>query len=184
MSDETLIEVVLLSGIAVWAAWYGMRAYRVWRHLRGQRIVTCPETGRPASVRIDVGHAIATLVDDPSAVRLQTCSRWPERGPCDELCAGEAQQYESAASRIVYAWAQDKACVFCGSPLVESDAVGHHVALLGANGVTREWLDIAAERLRQALATELPVCWNCHIAETFRRSHAELVTDRDFRKPA
>ena len=26
-----------------------------------------------------------------------------------------------------------------------------------------------------------PVCWNCHIAESFRREHPDLVTDRDNR---
>ena len=30
-----------------------------------------------------------------------------------------------------------------------------------------------------ALATSLPLCWNCHVAATFRRMHPELVTDRD-----
>ena len=32
-----------------------------------------------------------------------------------------------------------------------------------------------------ALATSLPMCWNCHVAESFRRLHPELVTDRDDR---
>ena len=29
------------------------------------------------------------------------------------------------------------------------------------------------------LDSYLPVCWDCHIAESFRREHPELVTDRD-----
>ena len=28
------------------------------------------------------------------------------------------------------------------------------------------------------MGTHLPVCWNCHIAESFRREHPELVVDR------
>jgi hypothetical protein len=32
--------------------------------------------------------------------------------------------------------------------------------------------------LQETFATHQPVCWDCHIAQTFRREHAELVTDR------
>jgi len=45
--------------------------------------------------------------------------------------------------------------------------------------MTREWVDIAPERLQAAPASSVPVCWNCHIAATFRRQHPELVTDRE-----
>src|SRR6266576_3849706 len=41
-----------------------------------------------------------------------------------------------------------------------------------------EWNEIPLEHLQQTLSTHWPVCWNCHIAETFRRRHPELVTDR------
>jgi len=47
--------------------------------------------------------------------------------------------------------------------------------------MTREWVDVGADRLALALATSLPLCWNCHVAATFRRTHPELVTDRDDR---
>lgn len=178
MTDETAIEVVIVASIAIWVGWYAMRALAIWRHLRGERIVTCPETGKPAAVRIDVGHALATLVDDLSGIRLQACSRWAERGPCDQVCAADAERYDSAASRIVYAWAQDKACVYCGKPVVEEETLGHHAALLGDDGVTREWLDIPGSQLPDALAHDHPVCWDCHVAESFRRAYPELVTDR------
>jgi hypothetical protein len=180
MSDAAVIQLVVLLSIAGWVGLYARRAWVVWRDLRGDRIVTCPETGKPAAVRIDIGHAIGTL-NGSDMLRLQSCSRWPERGPCDEPCLADAQQYESAASRIVYAWAQNKACTFCRRPLVESEITGRHVALLDADGITREWLDISAERLRDALVGQRPVCWDCHIAESFRRGHADLVVDRDFR---
>jgi len=56
---------------------------------------------------------------------------------------------------------------------------GHHIALLEPSGITREWVDVAADRLPLALATSLPLCWNCHLAASFRRMHPELVTDRE-----
>ena len=34
------------------------------------------------------------------------------------------------------------------------------------------------EKLQEVLATHWPVCWNCHVAETFRREHPELVAHR------
>jgi hypothetical protein len=172
------MKVVLLGAIAVWVGMYTARALAVWRHYRGNRIVTCPETGRPAAVRIDLGHAVATLSGASDEVRLESCSRWSERGRCDEPCLVEAVRYDSAATRIVYAWAQNQVCTYCGKPLEEAEAFGRHVALRGADGITREWLDIATERLRDALESEAPVCWNCHVAESFRRTRPELVTDR------
>jgi hypothetical protein len=87
----------------------------------------------------------------------------------------------SSASATVKAWAEERRCVFCHGPLVESRVAGHHIALLEPGGITREWVDIASDRLPLALATCLPVCWNCHVAATFRRLHPELVTDRDER---
>jgi hypothetical protein len=91
-------------------------------------------------------------------------------------------RYESAATRIVYSWAQGKSCSSCGKPLEESEGLGHHIALRGADGVSREWVDIATERLRDALNLEPPVCWTCHAAEVFRLTYPELVADRRARR--
>ena len=85
---------------------------------------------------------------------------------------------ESEAASLVRAWASGQHCVTCGHPVVEGRSATHHVALLDPSGVTREWIDIGADRLTLALATSLPVCWNCHLSATFRRLHPELVTDR------
>ena len=85
---------------------------------------------------------------------------------------------ESEAGGIVRAWADGQHCVTCGRLVSEGRHATHHVALLDPSGVTREWVDIGADRLTLALATSLPVCWNCHLSATFRRLHPELVTDR------
>lgn len=84
---------------------------------------------------------------------------------------------ESEAAGLVRAWAEGQHCVTCGNPVAEGRRSGH-VALLDPSGVTREWVDIGADRLTLALATSLPVCWSCHLSATFRRLHPELVTDR------
>ena len=86
---------------------------------------------------------------------------------------------EEPASAVVKEWARGRACAMCRGPVTESWFAGHHIALLEPTGMTREWVDVGADRLALALATSLPLCWNCHVAATFRRTHPELVTDRD-----
>src|SRR5579872_500461 len=92
--------------------------------------------------------------------------------------AAAARRADCDLVTIVRHWAADRTCALCGTPLNRS-AIGHHAALLDAGGGTRDWTAIAPETLPLALATCLPVCWNCHIAETFRRMHPELITERD-----
>ena len=64
-------------------------ALRTWRRLRGRHVVVCPETHTLAAVTVDLGHAAATAVWEQADVRLETCSRWPDRQGCDEGCAAQ-----------------------------------------------------------------------------------------------
>ncbi len=179
MSDRTFALVVLLLAGATWWTWGLVAAWRARRHLGGVRLVTCPETGTKAAVTFDRAHAVMTaMVQDRADVQLGSCSRWPERGPCDQPCIGEALSDDTSTARIVERWAADKTCVFCRKPLREAPVLGHHIALRSPDGSTTEWPEIAAESLPAALAADAPVCWDCHVVETFRRVHPELVTDR------
>ena len=45
MDPQTVVAVTIVGALVAWGAWYAVRAYRVWRSLHGDRIVTCPETG-------------------------------------------------------------------------------------------------------------------------------------------
>ena len=78
-------------------------------------------------------------------------------------------------------WYEGKSCVYCGKPLGEVDWIEHKPCLMSPDRRTVEWKDIPAETIPGVLETHQPVCWNCHIAETFRREHPELVVDRDWR---
>jgi integrase len=49
---------------------------------------------------------------------------------------------------------------------------------MGPDRKTVQWSDLPAEKLPQVFETHRPVCWSCHIAQTFRRGHPELVVDR------
>lgn len=178
METRVAAAWMIVGALLVGGMWFWGRALLVWMRLRGDRVVKCPEDGQSALVHVDVALAIA---DDEGAAPapLESCSRWAERGDCSQPCAQAAQAPASSPAAIVRAWAKGRTCVACGGALVESRFAGHHIALLDPSGMTREWVDVAADRLPLALATSLPICWNCHIAETFRRTHPDLVTDRD-----
>lgn len=177
MNATVVALTVLTFAVVVAVAW---RAVRIWARMRGARLVTCPETGRTAAVTIDAGRAaIRSLVDTEPEARLAGCSRWPERAHCDEACLPQATSGEdSTVHHYVDRWFAGKQCVLCAKPIREVDFLNHHAALRDSTGHTHAWTDIAPERLPDLLPTMLPVCWDCHIAETFRRLHPELVVDR------
>lgn len=178
MDTQTAVAVGIVAVLTGWGAWYALRAWRVWRDLHGDRVVICPETGRPAAVRFDVARAV-TSDGGASAIPLDSCSRWAARGPCDQPCAAAARAPETSTATMAREWAGRRFCVSCGGPLLASETSGHHFALREPGGVSREWVDVAAEDLPVRLTTCLPLCWNCHVAETFRRQFPDLVTDRD-----
>ena len=79
-------------------------------------------------------------------------------------------------------WYEGKTCVYCHKPVDKVEEwVGHTPALLAPDKKTVYWDHIKAENLPEVFKTYLPVCWSCHIAETFRREHSNLVIDRPAR---
>lgn len=182
--SATIVAILALAALGCgWAAWNITRALRISKRLRGARVVTCPETGRPAAVTIDVRHAVASGLAGPrSWIRLRTCSRWSERGRCDGPCADEAAAAASSTRAIVDRAIRGKPCAFCGKSIERTAFLDHHAAFLLADRTTVEWPDVAPELLRETIASRAPVCWDCHIAETFRRRFPELVTDRPWHR--
>jgi hypothetical protein len=179
MTERTFALLVLLLAGGTWWTWGLMAAHRARRKLAGVRLVTCPETGLPAAVTFDRMHAVITaMVQDAPDVQLNSCSRWAERGPCSQPCIEDALPTETSTQHLMSEWASKKTCAYCRKTLYDEPFVGHHVALRAADGVTTEWINVPPEQLPQALASDVPVCWDCHVVETFRRVHPELVTDR------
>src|SRR5215204_2152769 len=169
-------------------------AYRALRRMvsaylefRGTRVVVCPETRQHVAVEIDALHAAATATDAEAELRLRSCTRWPERVDCDQDCVYQlANAPEDCAVRTLLAdFYEGQSCVFCHKPFGELRWSEHKPALLRPDDrrtfVCRE---LPAEALPFALDTYLPVCWDCYIAESFRREHPDLVTDRDSKAEA
>ncbi|HEX6186356.1 MAG TPA: hypothetical protein VFZ44_20870 [Pyrinomonadaceae bacterium] len=149
---------------------------------RGKRVVVCPETRQYVAVEVDAAHAAATATGEEADLRLTSCTRWPERADCDQDCVYQiANAPEDCAVRTLLAtFFAGESCALCHKPIGELRWDEHKPALLRLyDRRTFECRELPPETLPFALDAHLPVCWDCHIAESFRREHPELVTDRD-----
>jgi hypothetical protein len=177
------ILTIIIGVLVLAAALFVLRAVpsvRTFFNFRGKRLVTCPETHKPEAVDVAAGEAALGVFFNEPTLHLNQCSRWPERQDCDQDCL---QQVEGNAQsclvwNIVSKWYEGKTCVFCRKPIAPLHHIDHAPALLCPDFKSTEWRTVKAEQLPEIFATHKPVCWNCHIAETFRREHPELVTDR------
>ena len=82
---------------------------------------------------------------------------------------------------LVAKWYTKRTCVYCGKAIQESDWLNQILALLGPDRKTVKWKQIRPETLPEVLATYLPVCLSCHVTETFRREHPDLVVERPWK---
>lgn len=150
------------------------------------RVITCPETQKPAAVRVDSGHAAFTgILGDPD-LRLKECSRWPERKDCGQECLRqiELSPEECLLRHILVNWYTGKTCVICNKEFGEINWYDHKPALLHPAEYTVEWQEVPAEKVYEVLSIYKPVCWNCHVAERFRREHPDLVVDHPWHRAA
>jgi len=179
----TIWTLLIISAVAVAAVAVLVRfipAAQAYFRFRGERLITCPETHKTEAVDVAARKAgLTALLGDPT-LRLDRCSRWPERQDCGQECL---QQVETDPEHclvwnIVSNWYQGKSCVYCHKPFGPLHHLDHAPALLAPDHSTTEWSRLRPEQLPEIFATHQPVCWNCHIAETFRRLHPELVVDR------
>jgi hypothetical protein len=154
-----------------------IRAYLAWR---GTRIVVCPENHEMVAVAVDAKRAALGSTQSPLPLRLETCTRWPEKAGCGQECLGQIEHAPEACllTHILGDWYQGKSCAFCGKGFASIHWHDHKPALLAPGGAVVEWSDFAPEQIVDVLASHEPVCWDCAVAERFRREHPELVTDR------
>jgi hypothetical protein len=180
MSGSAL-ALLTLAAISIIGIVYLKDPLRAWRRYRGERLVVCPETKAPAAVSVDTGHAALTaLVEGQPGVRLAACSRWDERGRCDEPCVAdvEAAGPSGTVTAIVHEWFLGKSCRSCGRPIGSTVSETLPPALMGPDGISISWRDVPPERLPGLFETHYAVCANCHLADSFRRTHPELVVER------
>jgi len=180
MSAEKYLLYCLAALVVLYVGLRLVEALRVYLRYRGQRVVKCPETQRPAGVRVAAWQAAERFFTGNPQIRLSECSRWPERAGCGQDCLSqvEADPAKCLVWNIVNEWYAGKSCVYCKKPFGTIHWHDHRPALVNRELKTVQWTEVPVERLLQYLETHWPVCWDCHIAESFRREHSELVTDR------
>ena len=181
----TTVLTVTIAVLLLAATLFGVRAVpgvRSFFKFRGKRLVTCPETHKAAAVDVAAGEAaVGAFLNEPT-LRLVECSRWPERQNCGQECLQqvEVDPENCLVWNLVSRWYEGKTCAFCHKSMTALHHLDHAPALLGPDAKTVEWKEVRPEQLPEIFETHRPVCWNCHVTETFRRLHPELVTDRPF----
>ena len=176
------IEIYIILVILVLAALYFVVPFAVGAFIRyrGKRVITCPETRKPAAIEVDARHAALTGATGHPELRLKSCARWPERHECGQECLlqVELSPEDCLVRNILTNWYAERTCVSCGREFRENHWLDPKPALLSPEGKTLEWSDIPPEKLPEVLATHFAVCWTCHITETFCREHPDLIVDR------
>ena len=143
---------------------------RTYVRYRGTRVVTCPETGLPAAVRLDVGHAARSGAMGETELRVASCSCWPERLQCGQGCLEELAlaPAECLIKTTLVEWYQGSSCALCGKDIGEVHWVEHQPALLTPGRETIEWNTVPPDRFSIVLATHQRVCWGCHVTNALR----------------
>ena len=175
---STVLVVLVLAAAAL--ALLGGWLVPTWRRWRGARVINCPETNDPQTVRIDAKHAALTSVGALPELRLESCTRWPERQDCGQDCLKQIENSRDGClvRSMVAEWYVGKSCVYCGKPIVFSGFADHAPALVAPDGTTVLWKDLRPESLPEIFRTHKAACWNCHVAESVVRKHPEVVTVR------
>lgn len=176
---QIVLGVAALVGLGVLFL-FGRRLGRAWSTYRGTRVVVCPENREMVAVEVDARHAVATASQGRPDLRLESCTRWPEKAGCGQECLGQIESAPEACllRNILADWYQGKSCAFCGRSFHAIHWHDHKPGLVASDGRIVAWDQFRPEEVVDVLATHRPVCWDCRVAETFRREHPELVTDR------
>ena len=177
MSAGSLYVILVLLGVL---SFFVVVAARAYFRYRGVRVVTCPETRAPAAVSVDAGHAALSAAWDHTELRLDQCSRWPERGMCDQPCLKQiaAAPEDCLLRSILTRWFLGKTCVFCEKPIPPIHPHAQQPALRHPDGHTFDFTALPAEQLVTRLNEFEAVCFDCHIAEQFRREYPDQVVER------
>jgi hypothetical protein len=176
---------IIVTAVAVALIYAGVRFSRAYVRLRGTRIVTCPADQSKAAVEVDARKAATSAVFGSPAFALTGCSHWPERHDCGQQCLKEIQAapIDCLVRTHLTKWYGGQKCALCQRAFGTIEWHERHPALLAPDKRTLSWADVDAARLDDVLRTHKPVCFDCHVAETFRRMHPELVLDNPHAAP-
>ncbi len=168
--------------VALVFVYLGFRFSRAYFRLRGTRVVTCPADQSDAAVDVNVRKAAAAAVFGAPAFSLTACSHWPERQTCGRQCISEieASPVDCLVRTHLTRWYEGKSCAICRRPFGAIDWYERRPALLSPQRMTVAWEDVNPAQLAEVLSSSQPVCYDCHVAETFRRTRPDLVLDNPY----
>lgn len=160
-----------------------LRLARTYFHMRGARVVTCPENQHKAGVELDARAAAFSGVLHAPALRLRSCTRWPEKQDCGQECLRQvaAAGEDCLLRNMLAAWYQGKSCALCDRPFGEIDWASRKPGLMTPEGSFTGWEQVDPGQIDEVLATHRPVCFACHVANAFAKEHPELIVDRSAR---
>jgi hypothetical protein len=173
--------LLALAVASLWiAVFLALPAWAAWRRWRGTRIVTCPETERPAAVDMDLRYAIAGSIAGRPELRLRDCSRWPQRNGCGQTCLTQIEESPDSClvRTMVQRWYDDRTCAYCRRAFGRIRWNDHKMGLRSPDGRFREWSEVPAATLPDILLTHEAVCWNCMVADGIRRRLPDLFMKR------
>ena len=175
-SITTLLTIYLVVGIAVIVGLvFIIRALvRASVEYRGKRLVVCPETEKYATVEIDAPLAAITSLFGAPELRIENCSRWPERRHCAQHCIWQINisPLGCPVRDLLTSWYTGKECVLCGRPFGKFFSFDRP-ALLSPEGNIVEWEAVLPEAI-PVLYTHKPVCCDCKGTERQSR-HSDLL---------
>ena len=147
---------------------------------RGPRVITCPENGCRAEVKVAAWNAGLTSAMGESRHRLSACSRWPEKEGCDQACVAEIEETPGGClvREIVADWFLGRRCAYCGQDIPEVHTGDRQPGIRLAEGRTLAISDIEPVRLDDVLPTAQAACANCLDAMSFREQFPGLPVDR------
>jgi hypothetical protein len=169
MLTEQYLVIALAAIVAAFVVRRLIVALRAWR-FHGQMLVTCPESQSAVSVRVATFRAAAGEFVNRPHLELSDCSRWPEMAGCGQDCVRQIEENpgEHRVWNIAAKWFAGKKCVLCRKPIEPVSHLDHAPALMKMVGrQTFEWRNLPTEDLPAAFAECAPVCWSCHMTETF-----------------
>jgi hypothetical protein len=172
---------VIIAAIVATALYFCIRRLvNSFSKFGGSRAVTCPDNGKRTLVEVDAMHATLTSALKRPDIRLQNCSRWPLKQDCGQECLVnlDVAPDDCLVSGVLMRWYEGKICVYCRKQFEGLNWMDHRPALRTPAGTLIEWGEVTVEDMPMVLETHFPVCWDCYIAQTFKRDHPDLVVYR------
>jgi hypothetical protein len=184
MLTEQYLLIALVAIVAAFVIRRVIVTSQAWK-FHGRMLVTCPETKKPAAVDVATFRfAVGEFLNRPH-LELKDCSRWPEREDCKQDCLFqiEGDPEDRRVWNIAAKWFQGKKCALCRKPIEPVSHMDHAPALMKTvDRKTVEWTNLPAEQLPEAFEDSIPVCWSCHMTETFLRKFPGRAVVRPFHR--